>query len=204
MPAEKRARRQKISASRRKHEPAFPGQGRTHGATWRCEGDGVGGPFRGSSPPDLRLEEGGDGWGAQDLRQPSGPDQRAEMQPRTGFTTLGSSDRCLKDRFHLISLQIVALPGCTAPTAVGPGFGAFRGTLRAEFRGGASHLPGRAVKVARPRRHPDRARRSWHFREETGAGRLAIVDNLLHGLHRIPPHILAIEDRAPFPFKGLE
>jgi hypothetical protein len=43
----------------------FQGQGRTYGAARRRDGGGANGPFRGSSPPDLRLEEGADGCGAQ-------------------------------------------------------------------------------------------------------------------------------------------
>ena len=66
-----------MSASRRKHDPAFKAKSRTNGAARRRDGAGAGGPFRSSSAPDLRLEEGAYERGAQGLCRPSGqPDRR--------------------------------------------------------------------------------------------------------------------------------
>jgi hypothetical protein len=54
-----------MSASRRKHDPAFKGEGGTERVARGRDGGGTGGPFRDSSAPDLCLEEGADGGGAQ-------------------------------------------------------------------------------------------------------------------------------------------
>src|SRR5712691_12993995 len=76
MPAEKAGREAEDVSESTQTRSGFQGQGCTNGAARRRDGGGAGGPFRGSSPPDLRLEEGANGCGAQGLRRPSGTDRR--------------------------------------------------------------------------------------------------------------------------------
>jgi hypothetical protein len=59
-----------MSAIRRQHEPAFKAKVALAGAARRRDCSGTGGAFRGPSQPDLRLEEGAGGGGAQGVRRP--------------------------------------------------------------------------------------------------------------------------------------
>src|SRR5271169_6561531 len=78
MPAEEAGKEAEDVSESTQTRTGFQGQGRTYGAARRRDGGGTGRPFRGSSAPDLRLEEGADGCGAQGLCRSSGPDRRAQ------------------------------------------------------------------------------------------------------------------------------